>query len=117
MVAQPLLEFEAAELAVRLDHGPLAVRPAGLDRVQPRALARQAAEQQAAAPPGRLAPAAGGHQPGAAPPARVTRGWGRASQARPRGLGCEAACTHTRARPGTPAAGSRSAAQARKEQV
>src|SRR4051794_6856391 len=49
MVAQPLLEFEAAELAVRLDHGPLAVRPPGLDRVQPRALARQAADQQAAA--------------------------------------------------------------------
>jgi hypothetical protein len=43
MVAQPLLEFLAGELALGLDPGTLAVRPAGLDRVQPSALARQAA--------------------------------------------------------------------------
>src|SRR4051812_29438195 len=44
MIAQPLPKLLAGALARRLGHGPLAVRPAGLDRVQPRALARQAAD-------------------------------------------------------------------------
>src|SRR5215213_3812011 len=48
MVAEPPLELVAAELARRLGHGPFAVHPLGLDRVQPRAPARQAADQQAA---------------------------------------------------------------------
>src|SRR3954466_13111126 len=65
MIARPLPKLLAGELAVGLDHGPLAVRPAGLDRVQPRALARQAADQQAAAAPGRPDPWVVGHEPGA----------------------------------------------------
>src|SRR3954447_13143385 len=48
VVAQPLRQLRAGELALRLDHGALAVRPARLDRIQPRALARQAADQEAA---------------------------------------------------------------------
>src|SRR4051812_35670741 len=44
MIAQPLPKLLAGALARRLGHGPLAMRPAGLDRVQPRALARQAAD-------------------------------------------------------------------------
>src|SRR4051794_41402137 len=64
MVAQPLPKLLAGELAVGLDHGPLAVRPAGLDRVQPRALARQAADEEAAAAPGGLDPAVVGRDPG-----------------------------------------------------
>src|SRR4051812_18839895 len=51
MIAQPLPKLLAGELAVRLGHGALAVRPAGLDRVQPRALARQAADEEAATAP------------------------------------------------------------------
>src|SRR3712207_8543381 len=49
MVAQALFELLAGELACRLGHCALAVRPAGLDRVEPRAPARQAADQEAAA--------------------------------------------------------------------
>src|SRR3712207_8319300 len=49
MIAEPVSKLLAGELAGRLDHGSLAVRPAGLDRVEPRAPARQAADQQAAA--------------------------------------------------------------------
>src|SRR5687768_10641678 len=49
MAAEPSLEFVAAELALGLDDGALAVCPFGLDRVEPRALARQAADQQPAA--------------------------------------------------------------------
>src|SRR4051794_14702586 len=64
MVAQPLPKLLAGELAVGLDHGPLAVRPAGLDRVQPRALARQAADEEAAAAPDGLDPAVVGRDPG-----------------------------------------------------
>src|SRR3954447_14856962 len=64
MVAQPLPKLLAGELAVGLDPGPLAVRPAGLDRVQPRALARQAADEEAAAAPGGLDPAVVGRDPG-----------------------------------------------------
>src|SRR5205085_62488 len=63
MVAQALPKLLAGELAVGLDHGPLAVRPAGLDRVQPRALARQAADQQPAAAVA-LDPAVVGRDPG-----------------------------------------------------
>src|SRR3954454_6933344 len=63
MIAQPLPKLLAGELAVGLDHGPLAVRPAGLDRVQPRALARQAADQQPAAAVA-LDPAVVGRDPG-----------------------------------------------------
>src|SRR3954451_2887192 len=63
MVAQPALKLGGGELAVRLDHGPLAVHPLGLDRVQPRALARQAAGQQAAAAAGGLDPAVVGPDP------------------------------------------------------
>src|SRR4051794_24613651 len=40
MIAEPLRQLGAGEPAFRLDHGALAVRPAGLDRVQPRAPAR-----------------------------------------------------------------------------
>src|ERR671938_778912 len=64
VIAQPLPKFLAGELAVGLDHGPLPVRPAGLDRVQPRALARQAADQQPAAAVA-LDPAVVGRDPGA----------------------------------------------------
>src|SRR4051794_41533643 len=64
MIAQPLPKLLAGELAVWLDHGPLAVRPAGLDRVQPRALARQAADQEAAPGAGGLDPAVVGRDPG-----------------------------------------------------
>src|SRR4051794_41243193 len=64
MIAQPLPKLLAGELAVGLDHGPLAVRPAGLDRVQPRALARQAADEEAAAAPDGLDPAVVGRDPG-----------------------------------------------------
>src|SRR4051794_35797420 len=74
MVAQPLPKLLAGELAVGLDHGPLPVRPAGLDRVQPRALARQAADEEAAAAPGGLDPAVVGRGPGPPPPAGVPRG-------------------------------------------
>src|SRR6185436_20238067 len=49
VLAQALLQLSAAELAFRLDHGALAVDPFGLDRVQPRTFARQAADQQATA--------------------------------------------------------------------
>ena len=49
MVAEPLLQFGGDELARRLDDGTLAVHPLGLDRVQPGALAGQAADEQAAA--------------------------------------------------------------------
>src|SRR3954451_24236975 len=64
MIARPLPKLLAGELAVGLDHGPLAVRPAGPDRVQPRALARQAADQEAAAAPDGLDPAVVGRDPG-----------------------------------------------------
>src|SRR4051812_11459416 len=64
MVAQPLPKFLAGELAVGLDHGALAMRPAGLDGIQPRALARQAADQQPAAAVA-LDPAVVGRHPGA----------------------------------------------------
>src|SRR3954453_11314393 len=57
VVAQPLRQLCAGELALRLDHGALAVRPARLDRVQPRALARQAADQETAPGAGGLDPA------------------------------------------------------------
>src|SRR4051794_23456207 len=56
MIAQPLPKLLAGELARRLGHGPLAVRPAGLDRVQPRTLARQPADEE-------TAPGAGGLDP------------------------------------------------------
>jgi hypothetical protein len=49
VVAEALLEFVAGELAVRFGHGPLAVRPPGLDRVEPGALAGQTADQEATA--------------------------------------------------------------------
>src|SRR3954469_6791897 len=65
MVAQPLPKLLAGELAVRLDHGPFAVHPPGLDRVQPRAPARQAADQETAAAAGGLDPTVVGHDPGA----------------------------------------------------
>ncbi len=45
VLAQALLQLSAAELAFRLDHGAFAVDPFGLDRVQPRTFARQAADQ------------------------------------------------------------------------
>src|SRR3954469_5318706 len=57
VVAQPLRQLCAGELALRLDHGALAVRPARVDRVQPRALARQAADQETAPGAGGLDPA------------------------------------------------------------
>src|SRR3954471_24816573 len=65
MVAQPLPKLGGGKLTVRLDHGPFAVHPLGLDRVQPRALARQAAGQEAAAAAGGLDPAVVGPDPGA----------------------------------------------------
>src|SRR4051794_27275733 len=52
MVAEPPLELAAGELACRLDHRAFAVQPLGLDRVEPRALARQPADQEAAAAAG-----------------------------------------------------------------
>src|SRR3954452_4584289 len=54
MVAEPLLELATGELACRLDHRAFAVHPLGLDRVEPRALARQPADQEAAATAGLL---------------------------------------------------------------
>src|ERR1044072_7600484 len=54
MLAEALLELGPAELARRLDHRSLAVDPLGLDRVEPRALARQPADQEAAATAGPL---------------------------------------------------------------
>ena len=37
MLAQPVLKLrKGGELAIRLNHGPLAVHPLGLDRVEPR---------------------------------------------------------------------------------
>src|SRR4051812_253088 len=54
MVAEPPLELAAGELACRLDHRAFAVQPLGLDRVEPRALARQPADQEAAAAAGLL---------------------------------------------------------------
>src|SRR5690242_5807235 len=53
VIAQPVLKLGGGELAIRLDDGPLAVHPLGLDRVEPRALARQAADEE-------TAPGAGG---------------------------------------------------------
>src|SRR4051794_22915369 len=73
MVAQPALKLGGGELTVRLDHGPLAVHPLGLDRVQPRALAWQAADQEAAAA-GALDPAVVGPDPGPHLPADVPGG-------------------------------------------
>src|SRR4051794_20932110 len=67
MVAQPALKLGGGELTVRLDHGPLAVHPLGLDRVQPRALARQAADQEATAAARGPYPPVGGPHPGAGP--------------------------------------------------
>src|SRR5437764_2096452 len=64
MIAQPLPKLGGGELTIRLDHGPFAVHPLGLDRVRPRALARRAADQQAAAA-GALDPAVVGPDPGA----------------------------------------------------
>src|SRR5438270_10340653 len=64
VVAQALLKLLGGELAIRLDHGPLAVHPLGLDRVEPRALARQAADQKPAAAVA-LDPAVVGRDPGA----------------------------------------------------
>src|ERR687886_794445 len=46
VIAQPLPKFLAGELAVGLGHGPLAVHPLGLDRVEPRAPARQTSRRQ-----------------------------------------------------------------------
>src|SRR3954465_6573690 len=65
MVAQPALKLAGGELTVRLDHGPLAVHPLGLDRVQPRALARQPPDQGATPAAGGLAPPVVGPDPGA----------------------------------------------------
>src|SRR4051794_7183040 len=76
MIARPLPKLLAGELAVGLDHGPLAVRPAGPDRVQPRALARQAADQEAAAAPDGLDPAVVGRGPGPPPAADRPGGGG-----------------------------------------
>src|SRR4051794_9794440 len=56
VLGQAPLELGGGEFAVRLDHGPLAVHPLGLDQVHPRALARRAADQQAAAAAGGLDP-------------------------------------------------------------
>ena len=53
---KPLLELSPRELARRLDNGALAMGPARLDRVQPRALARQTAHQQATPSPGLSTP-------------------------------------------------------------
>src|SRR6478752_8260509 len=100
MVAQPALKLGGGELAVRLDHGPLAVHPPGLDRVQPRAPARQAADREAAAAAGGLDPTVVGHDPGADLAADVP-----------------GASSRTRARTRTPSAASRPATQARKGQV
>src|SRR5215207_8984167 len=74
MVAEPPLELVAAELARRLGHGPFAMHPLGLDRVQPRAPARQAADQQAAAASGGLDPPVVVLDPGAHLPADVPGG-------------------------------------------
>src|SRR3954447_22173882 len=74
VVAQPSGQLGGGELAVGLGHGPLAVRPAGLDRVQPRALARQAADQQPATGAGGLDPAVVAPDPGAHLAADVPRG-------------------------------------------
>src|SRR5919206_3307854 len=74
MVAQPVLKLGGGELTVRLDHGTFAVHPLGLDRVQPRALARQAADQEAAAAAGGLDPAVVAPHPGAGLVAGVPRG-------------------------------------------
>jgi hypothetical protein len=54
VLAEPLLELGAGELARRLDHRSLAVDPFGLDRVEPRASARQPADQKAATMAGPL---------------------------------------------------------------
>src|SRR3954466_2784667 len=65
MVAQPAPKLGGGELTVRLDHGPLAVHPLGLDPVQPRALARQTPDQEPAAAAGGLDPPVVGPDPGA----------------------------------------------------
>src|SRR4029450_8380023 len=49
MITEPALELVAGELAFRLGDRAFAVRPAGLDRVEPRALPGKATNQQAAA--------------------------------------------------------------------
>ena len=54
VLAEPLLELGAGELARRLDHRSLGVDPFGLDRVEPRASARQPADQKAATMAGPL---------------------------------------------------------------
>ena len=99
MVAQPLLEFLAGELALRLDDGPLAVRPSGLDRVEPRASAWQAADQEAAAA------------------VRLTSRLCPLTQACTSRLTCQEALSQISAKTRTPSAASRSATQARKAQV
>src|SRR5215212_11058954 len=70
MVAEPPLEFVAGELALGLDDGALAVRPFGLDRVQPGAPARQAADEDAATGAGGLDAAVVVPDPGPHLPAR-----------------------------------------------
>src|SRR3954454_13830681 len=74
VVAQPLGQLGGGELTVGLGHGPLAVRPPRLDRVQPRALARQAADQETAPGAGGLDPAIVVSDPGAHLAADVPRG-------------------------------------------
>ena len=54
VLAEPLLELGGGELTGRLDHRSLAVDPFGLDRVEPRASARQPADQKAATVAGPL---------------------------------------------------------------
>src|SRR4051794_25904610 len=95
VVAQPPGRLGGGELAVGLGRGALAVRPPRLDRVQARALARQAA----------------GRRP--VPAALARRSW-PPIRARTSRLTCRGASSRTRATARTPPAASRPAARARK---
>src|SRR3954447_21406439 len=99
VIAGPARQLGAGELPLGLRNGPLAVHPPGLDRVQPRAPARQATDQQAAAA------------------ARLTRRLWATIQARTSRLTCQAALSQTKARTRAPSAASCPTAQAGKAQV
>src|SRR5947208_13462165 len=90
VVAQALLKLLGGELAIRLDHGPLAVHPLGLDRVEPWVLARQAADQKPAAAVA-LDPAVVGRDPGAHRAADVPGGVVPNQEQGPHALGRELA--------------------------
>ena len=99
VVAQALLKLLGGELAIRLDHGPLAVHPLGSIGFSHGLLLgrRQTRSRQ--------------------PPSRLTRRLWAAIQARTSRLTCQGALSQIRSRTRTPSAASRPATQARKAQV